>query len=209
MTERDLGSERIDIGKRIIAFIGPEGSGKTDNAKLLAVQSGKPYISTHDLLDEVKENDPGFLGDKVREMFANHTYLAGDLLLQIINNRFIKDDTQNGFILDGGFRTVEETMNFEKTLERAGRNLPITVIYLNIPIETSFERLINGDGSQKRGRKEDTFEGVKSRLEKFNYRLEERLNIIKSNPNWDLIEIDATPSKNDVYKDICNSVGQA
>jgi len=200
MIERSIGSERIEIGKRIISFIGPEGSGKTDNSNLLSIQTGKPYLTTGSILRELATNDPGYYGEKAREMFASHTYLDGKLLLEIMCDRFSKEDTSDGFVLDGGFRTVEETDDFEKTLIKAGRNFPVTVIYLNIPLETIYERLITGEKARKRN--DDTKEALDSRLEKFFYRLEERLDLIRKNPNWDLVEIDALPPLNIVYKNV-------
>ncbi len=197
MKEIDFGQERIDIGKRIISFIGPEGSGKTTIAKLLSAESGKPYLTTGDTLREYAANDPGRLGEACRIMFSEHTYLAGDLLLEIMSDRFSREDTENGFILDGGFRTVEETRDFTSTLEKAGRDLPITVIYLNIPIEVCFERFITGENARKRS--DDTENGLKLRLNKFYTQLDERLNIIRDNPNWNIVEIDATDSVEFVY----------
>lgn len=207
MEEKELGCERLEIGNRIVAFIGPEGSGKTSIANLLSDKFGKPYLTTGNTLREYAANDSGRLGEACRVMFSEHTYLAGDLLLEIMSRRFGSNDTKDGFILDGGFRTVEETRDFQTTLEKAGRSLPVTVIYLNIPIEVCFERLITGENARKRS--DDTEEALKCRLDKFYYQLEERLNIIRENPNWNLIEIDATPPLEIVYHKVCDSVTQS
>ncbi|QQG42103.1 MAG: nucleoside monophosphate kinase [Candidatus Woesebacteria bacterium] len=197
MKEIDFGQERINIGKRIISFIGPEGSGKTTIANLLSSESGKPYLTTGDTLREYAANDPGRLGEACRVMFSEHTYLAGDLLLEIMSDRFSREDTENGFILDGGFRTVEETREFKATLEKAGRDLPITIIYLNIPIEVCFERLVTGKNARKRS--DDTEDALKSRLDKFYNQLDERLRIIRNHPNWNVVEIDANDPVESVY----------
>jgi adenylate kinase family enzyme len=206
MVERDLGRERIEIGKRIISFIGPEGSGKTTIANLLSAESGKPYLTTGNTLREYAANDSGRLGEACRVMFSQHAYLAGDLLLEIMSSRFGHDDTKNGFILDGGFRTVEETRDLKATLKKAGRNLPVTVIYLNIPIKVCFERLITGENARKRS--DDTEDALKCRLDKFYNQLNERLDIIKNNPNWNLIEVDATNPIKTVYKNVCDLIRQ-
>ena len=204
MTEKDNGREKIEIGKRIISFIGPEGSGKTTIANLLCQDSGKPYLTTGNILRDLAANDPGYYGEQAREMFANHAYLDGKLLLEIMCNRFSQEDTRNGFVLDGGFRTVEETRDLEETLKQAGRNFPVTLVYLNIPTQVSFERLITGDNARKRG--DDTPEALQCRLDKFNYQLRERLDIVKSNPNWNIVEIDATGPVEEVYRKVCDSV---
>ncbi len=204
MVEKDLGKEKIEIGKRIISFIGPEGSGKTTMAKLLTIDSGKPYLTTGDTLREYAANDPGRLGEACRKMFAEHIYLAGDLLLEIMSLRFCRDDTESGFILDGGFRTVEETQNFPMTLECSGRSLPVVVIYLNIPTEECFRRLITGENARRRI--DDTQEALSHRLDEFNFRLNDRLEIIKNNPNWNIVEVDATGPIEVVYRRVCDLI---
>jgi adenylate kinase family enzyme len=141
--ERDWGCERIKIGKRIIAFIGPEGSGKTENAKLLSAASGKLYIGTSLILHSLADNDPSYIGEAARKMFNDKVYFPGELMLKVVANRFSKEDIHNGIVVDGCFRTFVETVNFEQTLIKIGRNFPLTAIYLNIPMEVSYRRLMN------------------------------------------------------------------
>lgn len=196
MTERDKRFEKLDIGRQIVIFIGPEGSGKTSVAEQLARETRKPYITTGGLIRELRDNDPGPLGDACRNMFANNVYLDGSQLLEIMVNRLKKSDVDDGFILDGGLRTVHETADFQKMLDAAGRIMPLTVIYMDIPLWTSFDRLVTGQNARKRidGRGSgDTKEGVSKRLSQFYFKLEERLKIIRDEPNWKLIKIDATP----------------
>lgn len=202
--EKDLGRERIELGRRIIAFIGPEGSGKSDNAKLLSAASGKLCIATSPLLHFLADNDTGDIGEAARKMFNGKVYFPGKLLLKVVGDRFSKDDTLDGFILDGCFRTLEETENFEETLIRVGRNFPLTAIYLNIPVEVSYQRLMTGI----RKRSDDTKEGLESRLAEFNFQLAERLSVMKNNPNWNFIEIDATPPLETVFKNVCDALVQ-
>jgi adenylate kinase len=204
MLEQDKRKETIQFSKRIISFIGPEGSGKTTQAHKLCNDSGKPYLTTGDTLRYYRDNDRGRLGDACRKMFSENTYLAGELLLEIMSERFGSDDTKDGFVLDGGFRTVEETLGFPATIENAGRNFPVTVIYLNIPREVCYERLVRGKNARKRY--DDTEEALTSRLDKFYDHLEERLDLIKSNPNWNFVEIDGTASVKEIYENILRSV---
>jgi len=176
------------LGRRIVVFIGPEGSGKTTQALKLAEATGKPYISTGDTLRDLAANDFATkYGEACRRMFAEHAYLDGGLLLEILALRFGQEDTAGGFVLDGGMRTVEETEDFQKVLNMAGRgDLPITVLLLEIPDEISIERLVGEDG---RNRKDDTEHGVRTRLEKYHHKLEERLRLIAQ--NWHLTPVSA------------------
>ena len=204
MIERDWGKERLDIGKRIISFVGPEGSGKTTQALLLSGMSKKPYLTTGDTLRDYAKNDTGRYGEACRKMFSEHTYLDGNLLLEIMSERFSKDDTIDGFIFDGGFRTVEETEKFEQTLINSGRLLPVVVIKINIPREVSFERLVTGENARKR--KDDTDDALDCRLKKYYDRLDERMAIIKSNPSWKVIEIDGTGNQEETLQQILSKL---
>jgi adenylate kinase family enzyme len=204
MLEKDFGRERMEIGKRIVSFIGPEGSGKTTMARLLCGDSEKPYLTTGDTLREYAANDSGKYGEACRAMFEEHKYLDGNLLLEIMSSRFSREDAAGGFVLDGGFRTVEETRDFQVTLEKSGRSMPVTVIYLKIPVEVCFERLITGTNARRRS--DDTEEALLCRLEKFYDRLDERLDIIRNNPNWNLVEIDATDAIESVYRRVRESI---
>lgn len=201
MTEKKERKEKLVLGRRIVTFIGPEGSGKTTQALRLSEESGMPYVTTGDTLRDLAENDPGELGDECRAMFEAGAYLSGETLLKILVNRFGKADVADGLILDGGLRTLEETVAFQSMLDEAGLRLPMTVIYLQIPIETSFERLVSGTNARKR--KDDTEEKVTCRLSKFNLRLEERLEEIVRQPDWDLLPMDATSEAGEVYAQIC------
>lgn len=192
--------ERLREQQRIIVFIGPEGSGKTTHALRLAEEIGKPYITTGDIIRDLAENDSGPLGDECRQMFATHSYLAGETLLQILVSRFSQADTKNGLVLDGGLRTLEETEAFQTMLEMAGRALPLTVIYLQIPEAQTYLRLI--DGPNARRRKDDTPEGISSRLAKFQHQLNERLAVISGQESWTLLPIDATAPIEETYQKI-------
>jgi adenylate kinase len=200
MREKLKNNETINLSERIIIFIGPEGSGKSTNAQQLANESGIPHLSTGNILREVAANDTGRYGEAVRKMFFEHTYLDGELFSEILRDRLAKEDTKKGFILDGGLRTVAETQNFLEILKTAGRNLPTTVVYLQISRETCFERLVTGTNARKRD--DDTIEAINSRLEKFYDQLEERLKIIKNYPGWELIEVDASGPAEEVYRTI-------
>lgn len=204
MVERVGGKERLDLGERIVLFIGPEGSGKTTAAVPLAKESGKEYLRTSHMIRYVADNDPGPLGDECRAMWENSGYLSGPSLLLVLGKTLKDRQLKGGFILDGGLRTIEETRGFPKMLEEAGYSLPLDVIYLNMPDEESFVRLVTGKNARKRD--DDTPERVKSRLEEYHNNLEERLEFIRNQENWRLIEVDARQRKHEVFRDVVNSL---
>ena len=187
------------VEREIVVFIGPEGSGKTTVARRLAGESGKPYVTTGDIIRDLAENDRGPLGDECRDMFANHAYLDGATLLKILVHRFSQEDVAAGLILDGGLRTTEETADFASMLSEARLNLPVTVIHLRIPGWMSFERLMGETG---RNRNDDTIEGILARLSKYFDHLGLRASIIGNQPNWRLVHVDATGPVEAVYAEV-------
>lgn len=78
------------------------------------------------------------------------------------------------------------------------------IVYLVIPDEVSYERLVLGENARKRI--DDTAEGVAGRLASFHKSLEQRLEIINKQPRWKLIPIDATAEIDKVYKAVCENV---
>lgn len=107
-----------------IAFIGREGSGKSTQAHELAKYLNKPYISTGDILRDLAKNDTGVWGKACRDMFEKSVYLDGQMLIEILVHRLSQDDCQEGFILDGGLRTLKETIIFKDMLVSASRDYP-------------------------------------------------------------------------------------
>lgn len=197
--------KQVDLGKQIIVFIGPEGSGKSTIARRLASELQKPYISTGDIIRDLTVNDfTTPLGDECREMQKERRYLSPQMLIEILANRFKRDDTKDGFVLDGGLRTLEETENFPFLLERSERVMPLTVLYLSIPKSVSMERLVTGEDARRRDG--DTVEGVLKRLSFFNNQLEERLSFIESQKTWRLLKVDASGTSDEVFNIVCQDL---
>ena len=175
--------------------MGPEGAGKSTQAKMLALELQLPCVSTGDMLRAFAADDQGFLGDTARKMFAENGYLAADLINQIVGQTLQDEKYRKGVILDGCLRTYEETFHFDEVLKNAHLNIPVTVFSLTIPLDESINRLTFG-----RKREDDTIQGVERRLSHFNTRLAERLAIIEE--KYHLITIDGKGNKEEVHETI-------
>lgn len=99
-----------------IIFLGPPGSGKGTQAKLLSEKLKIPHISTGDIFRENIKNQTE-LGKKAAE-FMNKGFLVPDEITnQMLKNRIEKEDCKKGFILDGYPRTIAQA-NFLKSISK-------------------------------------------------------------------------------------------
>lgn len=132
-----------------ILFIGPQGSGKSTQAKLLSQYLNVPYLSSGDIFREISKEE-NELGQKIREILRKGKLVDDETTCRVVKNKLADEDYKMGFILDGYPRTVEQVKIFDP-----GFNL---VFYLNIPKRVSLERLL------KRVREDDTPASIEARL---------------------------------------------
>jgi adenylate kinase len=143
-----------------IVFLGPPGSGKGTQAKLLGKRLGLPAISTGDMLREaVRRETP--LGLRARAIMEAGELVPDEVVIGLIRERIATADAARGFILDGFPRTVAQAQALDRLLEDSGSPLD-AVVNLVVPEATLLERLI-GRASQE-GRSDDRPETIRERL---------------------------------------------
>jgi adenylate kinase len=99
-----------------IILLGKPGSGKGTQGKPLSEHYHIPTISTGDILRAaVKEKTP--LGIKARGYMDKGQLVPDELVLEMIGERLQERDCQNGFILDGFPRNVEQAEALDTTLQ--------------------------------------------------------------------------------------------
>lgn len=164
-----------------LIFIGPQGSGKGTQAKILAEKLSIPHISTGDLLREAK----GELKEELDNYMNEGKLVPDKLIIKILKQRIEKPDTDNGFILDGFPRNtaqaklleeitkidnvIEITLSDEEAIKRlSGRvncencNANYNELTAPKPKQKGICDKCNGDLIK---RNDDTKEAVKKRLE--------------------------------------------
>ncbi len=122
-----------------ILFVGAPGSGKGTQAARLAAALGIPHISTGDILREaVRQGTP--VGKKAKGFMDQGLLVPDEAMIGVIEERFAKGDTAEGYILDGFPRTAPQAEALERLLARLGRPLG-AVILLEIPDAAVVERI--------------------------------------------------------------------
>lgn len=191
----------INLGRRIVNFVGPEGSGKSTIAKMLAEDSGKPLFSVGDMLRHYAATDSGIFGKTTREMFEKHLYFMDRrMLLNMFAETFRNDQFSEGFILEGAMRELTEVQGFTHTLRRAGRDMPVSIVLLRIPGWMGVERL--SSNPTKRGRADDNAEAVVERMSHYFDGLAGRATVMEHHRGWTYHHVDGKGDIQSVYRNV-------
>lgn len=120
-------------------FLGPPGSGKGTQAKMISEKLGIPQISTGDMLrSAVREGTP--MGLKAKAMMDAGALVADEVVVGIVEERLTKADCKPGFILDGFPRTVPQADALQACLQELGKDLD-AVISLEVNGDAVVERI--------------------------------------------------------------------
>lgn len=122
----------------LIVLVGPPGSGKGTQAKVLMDRFGIPQISTGDMLRAAKK-DGSLDPDLVKRMDAG-ALVPDEVVIGLIDKRTTADDCKQGFMLDGFPRTVPQAEALGGMLVRRGLSLD-AVIQLDVARDLLEERL--------------------------------------------------------------------
>lgn len=117
-----------------LLIMGAQGSGKGTQCEELTKIYNIPAISTGDLFRGIIATGSE-LGKKVKTIIDAGALVPDETTVEVLKDRLSKSDCQNGFILDGFPRTMEQA----KLLE--GITQIDKVIYLNIETKTAIERI--------------------------------------------------------------------
>ena len=122
-----------------LVLLGAPGSGKGTQATRLKEHLQVPHISTGDLLRaEVAAGSK--LGLEAKEVMARGELVSDAILLGMLEDRFSRPDTRNGFILDGYPRNLAQADALDALLGRLKAPFDYAV-QLDVPTELLVERI--------------------------------------------------------------------
>ncbi|MDX6698369.1 MAG: adenylate kinase [Solirubrobacteraceae bacterium] len=122
-----------------LILLGPPGAGKGTQAQRLVDDFRLPYIATGEMLrTAVKEGTP--LGQEAAKYMNNGDLVPDDVIIGVAVERLQRDDTKDGFILDGFPRTTEQAKALDAELERVGRSLTAALL-IDTPDEDVVRRI--------------------------------------------------------------------
>lgn len=112
--------------KSVILIAAP-AAGKGTEAALLKEQYNMPHISTGDILRE-KAKEDSELGRDIDYKINNGIFVSDELIIEILKQRIMQDDCNNGYILDGFPRNVAQAEAYGTMLEELGKDIGVVVV---------------------------------------------------------------------------------
>lgn len=124
-----------------IIFIAAPAAGKGTQAKLFSLEYNIPHISTGDLLrDEVESGSN--LGKFLKQEMDIGNLISDDVIFNLLRKRISQVDCNNGYVLDGFPRNLDQAMTYDNLLHELGKEVGI-VVHMHIDKELTFKRTMN------------------------------------------------------------------
>jgi adenylate kinase len=122
-----------------LVLLGPPGSGKGTQARLLAERYQLPHISTGDMLWGEVANGTG-LGGEVHPDLHRGELVSDKVMSGLILQRIDREDCARGFILEGYPRKLEQAELLDGILAELGRRIE-QVVLLDVADDVIVARL--------------------------------------------------------------------
>lgn len=132
-----------------IIFLGPQGSGKSTQAKMLSKSLKLPYIEMSQLL-RAKMGSANNDAKAITKAMDQGTLVPDNIVIRSLHQRLENPDCTMGYILDGFPRSREQLVGLPGGVSK--------VFYITISDEEALTRLL------KRGRIDDSEQIIKKRL---------------------------------------------
>jgi adenylate kinase len=140
-----------------LVVMGPQGSGKSTQAELLAHKLKLPHLQTGELYRQIEKENSSF-GRKIKAILSKGQIVPDEEHNRILTQELAKSKYHRGFVLDGSPRTLAQAISQPFKVDQ--------VFYLKVSDEENIKRLL------KRGRTDDIPEIITERLKIYHQQTE-------------------------------------
>lgn len=178
----------------VYIFLGPSGSGKDTQAKLLERSLGIKRVSTGEIMrKEMKSGSE--LGRKMKEFAAKGEWIPDEIAVDLLRKELEKEEYKKGFVITGFPRTMWQVEKFDELLQERGNNLA-AVIHFDLGKEESMKRMKTQAKDEKRP--DSSEEAMRIRFSSYRKTIDPILAEYKK--KGVLIRVDASPSIEEIHE---------
>lgn len=180
-----------------LIILGPQGSGKGTQARLLAKKFKLQHFSVGQLLRrEVKKNTPD--GKIINRLISRGNLAPTPLIMKILMPKITKS---NGYIFDGFPRSLEQTKYFAKLLQKNKSSID-KVIYITLSEKSSYARLLKRAKIEERS--DDTKQSIKKRLGIYHQQTKPVIDYYRKQGK--VIEVNGEPDIQTIHRNILSKI---
>ena len=133
-----------------IILLAVQGAGKGTVSESLEEKYNYVHISTGDLLRERRKKDDE-IGRIIAETQDKGSLTPQKIVFKVLEERLSEKDVENGYILDGFPRTLDQALEYDKLLNKIGKEAGI-VINLTVPDDILIDRITSRRTCNKCGK---------------------------------------------------------
>jgi adenylate kinase len=176
-----------------IILLGIQGSGKSTQGISLSKSLGVPYLSTgHIFRDLAKEKT--HLGRQIKLVMNAGLLISDQKTLKIVSDYLARPEYQEGYIIDGFPRTLNQVENFKNGIDLA--------VYLKISDKEALWRI----SGREEVREDETLLAIRKRIDAFHKFTDPVIEHYRQKGT--LIEIDGEQSIEEIHKQILKALGK-
>lgn len=187
---------------RYYIIFGPPGAGKGTQSALIAKKYNFKHISTGALLRQEieKRSEIGIIAKAVIE---KGEFVSDEIVIEMVRKVLCnKEESIEGYILDGFPRTINQAVALDNVLESCGEKIN-AVLALVTDDEVNIKRIQHRANIE--GRKDDAdFETISNRIRTYHKVTEPLITYYKSQKKYKPVSGELTVEEN--FRDICKII---
>ena len=185
-----------------LIFFGPPGAGKGTQAKLLSSYLSISHLSTGEIL-RAKLNDKDELSLKLKKTMSSGNLVSDEILNEIVSNKILSKDSDDGFILDGYPRTIDQ-MNYLNNFNKKNNITINFIVNINVDSQTVQKRIISR--SKLENREDDSIETIQTRIKYYDLETKPVTEYYHKNYNSIYYEIEGASKVDEIQKKLIKIV---